>query len=275
MPSSINIPSILQGDRSEHELLRVWWCTTGFLTFLPIHAAGIYGEKALPGPKLLDFVVSSYTPTLSSLIADSRTTTLPNSQVLAVALPMESGLPGTARELDCIANRVGSSNVKKLLEQDATIDNVIDGLEESSFVHFACHGVQDATSPNESALLLAKSSRLTLSRLNCLSLPHAQLAFLSACQTATGDEMLVREAIHLAAGMLSAGYQGVIATMWSIKDSDAPLVADEVYAQLFKYSEPDPTQAAHALHNAVKKLINDSNGTKSFLDWVPFIHIGI
>jgi CHAT domain-containing protein len=75
--------------------------------------------------------------------------------------------------------------------------------------------------------------------------------------------------------MLSAGYRGVIATMWSIMDSDAPLVADEVYSQLFRYSEPDPTRAAHALHNAVKKLAKDSNRTKSFLEWVPFIHIGI
>lgn len=275
MPFSIDNPFILQGDWSEHELLHVWWCTTGFLTFLPIHAAGIYGEKAFPGSKLMDFVVSSYTPTLSSLITASCPITLPNSQVLAVALPVESGLAGTAQELDFIVNRAGSSNVKKLIEEDATIDNVIDGLEESSFVHFACHGVQDATSPNESALLLAKSSRLTLSHLNHLSLLHAQLAFLSACQTATGDEMLVREAVHLAAGMLSVGYRGVIATMWSIMDSDAPLVADEVYAQLFKYSEPDPTKAAHALHNAIKKLIKDSNGTKSFLEWVPFIHIGI
>ena len=33
--------------------------------------------------------------------------------------------------------------------------------------------------------------------------------------------------------------------MWSIMDSDAPLVADEVYAQLFKYSEPDPTQVIY------------------------------
>ena len=135
--------------------------------------------------------------------------------------------------------------------------------------------MQDATSPNESALLLANSSRLTLSCLNHLSLPHAQLALLSACQTATGDEMLVKEAVHLAAGMLLAGYQGVITKMWSIMDSDAPLVADEVYFQLFKYSEPDPTQAALALHNAIKKLTKDSNGTKSFLEWVPFIHIGI
>jgi hypothetical protein len=61
--------------------------------------------------------------------------------------------------------------------------------------------------------------------------------------------------------------------MWSITDSDAPVVADEVYAHLFKDSNPDPTQAARALDKAVKKLI--TNGTKSCLEWVPFIHIGI
>jgi CHAT domain-containing protein len=253
----------------------VWWCLTGPLTFLPIHAAGIYGAKAFPGSKLSDFVVSSYTPTLSNLIADSCLTTPPNRQVLAVALPVESQLPGTRQELDCIANRVGSSNIKKLLESEATVENVIAGLEESSFAHFACHGVQHPTSPNESALLLANQSRLTLSRLHGLSLRNARLAFLSACQTATGDEKLAQEAVHLAAGMLSAGYQGVIATMWSIMDSDAPLIADEVYAYIFKDSEPDPSQAARALHSAVKKLVEDSNGRKSFLEWVPFIHIGI
>jgi CHAT domain-containing protein len=253
----------------------VWWCTTGFLTFLPIHAAGIYGEKALPESKLSDFVVSSYIPTLSSLITGSCPATKPNCQVLAVALPVESHLPNTGQELDCIANRVGSSNVKKLVESEATLENVIAGLKDSSFIHFACHGVQDAESPNESALILANSSRLTLSHLHHLSFPHAQLAFLSACQTATGDERLVQEAVHLAAGMLSAGYRGVIATMWSIMDSDAPLVADEIYAHLFKNSKPDPTQASRALHNAIKKLIKDSNGEKSFFEWVPFIHIGI
>jgi hypothetical protein len=57
--------------------------------------------------------------------------------------------------------------------------------------------------------------------------------------------------------------------MWSITDSDAPVVADEVHAQLFKDSDsdPDPTQAAQAL-DTVKKLIKDSSGTKSCLEWV-------
>jgi CHAT domain-containing protein len=116
---------------------------------------------------------------------------------------------------------------------------------------------------------------LTLGRIIGLSLPHANLAFLSACQTATGDKELRDESIHLAAGMLLAGYRGVIATMWSIMDDDAPQVTAEVYTHIFKTSPPDPTQAAEALHLAVRNLREGSGGKKSFFHWVPFIHVGV
>jgi CHAT domain-containing protein len=48
-------------------------------------------------------------------------------------------------------------------------------------------------------MTLAGSSQLTLERIIQLNLPHADLAFLSACQTATGDKKLEEEAVHLAA----------------------------------------------------------------------------
>jgi CHAT domain-containing protein len=85
------------------------------------------------------------------------------------------------------------------------------------------------------------------------------------------------EAVHLAGGMLAAGYRSVIATMWSIKDNDAPLIAGEVYRYLVSGPEPDSTRAAHALHHAVKRLREqvDESGQSSFLSWVPFIHVGI
>lgn len=113
-----------------------------------------------------------------------------------------------------------------------------------------------------------------LSSIIKLSLPHAEFAFLSACETATGDKLLEEESVHLAAGMLLAGYRGVIATMWSIMDNDAPQVAGDVYEHLFKTSPPDPTWAAEALHLAVRKL-RESSGGKSFFSWVPFIHVGV
>jgi CHAT domain-containing protein len=84
--------------------------------------------------------------------------------------------------------------------------------------------------------------------------PHAELAFLSACPTATGDERIADESVHLAAGISLAGYRGVIATMWSINDSDAPQIAEDVYTRILKGGRPNRKEAAYTLHDAVKRL---------------------
>ncbi|KAJ6548953.1 CHAT domain-containing protein [Mycena capillaripes] len=141
---------------------------------------------------------------------------------------------------------------------------------KSSWVHFACHGVQDGSTPTDSALLLAGSSKLTLEGSIHLNLPHADLAFLSACQTATGDKELRCESVHLAAGMLLAGYRRVIATMWSIMDNDAPQAAKDVYEHLFKTLPPDSTRAAKVLHVAVKNLRESSGGSLSSIGYHLF-----
>ncbi|KAJ6459113.1 CHAT domain-containing protein [Mycena vitilis] len=261
---------------------RIWWCLTGPLTFIPIHAAGLYGEDDGFGSKLSDFVISSYTPSLNALIEAFRCQAHPREvQLLAVAQPSAHGqsyIPGTKKELDDLQELAQATEPKiSLLRFDgnaATVEIVRQGMRESGWVHFACHGIQSATNPTESALLLSGSSRLTLSEIIELNLPHADFAFLSACQTATGAKNLEEEAVHLAAGMMSAGYRSVIATMWSIMDEDAPNVAADVYAHLFKTSPPDPTRAAEALHLAVRKLQHGEGEKKSFFHWVPFIHVG-
>ena len=124
--------------------------------------------------------------------------------------------------------------------------------------------------PTKSAFILADGN-LELEELIKHPLPRAEFAFLSACQTATGDVKLAEEAVHLAAGMMLAGYRSVIATMWSIRDMDGPEVAGDVYAELLKDGKADHTQAAYALHRAVQKL-RLSGAT--FLAWMPFIHFG-
>ncbi|KAJ7911295.1 CHAT domain-containing protein [Mycena leptocephala] len=261
------------------DLGRIWWCPTGPLAFLPIHAAGLYGEAAI-GSKLSDFLISSYTPSLTALIQGFRpqSDSQAGLQLLAVTQPSAEGqsyIPGTQEEIKAIEHHAkGKVPVLRLDKDMATIRNVQMGMKESRWVHFACHGLQ-STSPTESALLIAGSSRLTLSNIIELSLPNADLAFLSACQTATGSHKLQDESVHLAAGMLLAGYRGVIGTMWSIMDNDAPQVASDVYAHLLEASPLDPTRAAAALHLAVQKLREQSRGKKSFLHWVPFIHFGV
>ncbi|KAJ7474983.1 TPR-like protein [Mycena latifolia] len=262
---------------------RIWWCPTGPLSFLPIHAAGHHGPEASFGSKLSDFLISSYTPSLSALIEGFRAKqeSKEGLQLLAVAQPFAVGqnpIPGTIKEIASIEQLAhGVIPVLRLERNMATVESVQKGMKESRWAHFACHGLQDIFTPTNSALLLAGSSKLTLSDIIQLQLPHADLAFLSACQTATGSKNLQDESVHLTAGMLLAGYRGVIGTMWSIMDADGPQVAADVYAHLFKTSPPDSTRAAEALHLAVQKLQDSDHagGTKSFSRWVPFIHVGV
>ncbi|KAJ7466000.1 TPR-like protein [Mycena latifolia] len=259
----------------------IWWCPTGPLAFLPIHAAGLYGKDKDFGSKLSDFFISSYTPSLTALIEGfrARHDSGGGLQILTVAQPSAIGqgyIPGTLKEIDSI-RRLATIPILSLERDLATIDSVQDGMSKSRWAHFACHGVQDIFNPTNSALLLAENSRLMLSSIIQLSLPDTELAFLSACQTATGSTSLEDESVHLAAGMLLAGYRGVIGTMWAIQDSDAPKVASDVYAHLFKTSPPDSTRAAEALHLAVGNLRDSdrAGGTETFSHWVPFIHVGV
>ncbi|KAF8552649.1 TPR-like protein [Imleria badia] len=262
------------------DLSRIFWCPTGPFTFLPIHAAGLYGiQHSQPGHKVSDFVVSSYVPTLSILVLSPNATAEPsgNFRLLAVCQPPSDGqsrLPGVDTELEYIKAviRNSPSGRTTLLESSAgTVEEVLSLMKEADWVHFACHGIQDA---EDSGLCLADRRRLKLRDIIALSRPHGGLAFLSACETATGDARLSDEAIHIAAGMLFSGYGGVVGTMWSISDELAPEVARDVYQQLFgNGTRPDYREAARALHDAIGRLRERRNA--SFHTWLPFIHVGL
>ena len=72
--------------------------------------------------------------------------------------------------------------------------------------------------------------------------------------------------------MLMAGYESVVATMWSIQDNDAPIVAEKFYKYLIE-AGGDSGRAAYALHDAVAHLAN-LRGENNFVRWAPFIHLG-
>ncbi|KAG8738472.1 hypothetical protein FRC10_006818, partial [Ceratobasidium sp. 414] len=115
---------------------------------------------------------------------------------------------------------------------------------------------------------------LDLAAVTRKQLKHADLVFLSACQTAKGDKELSEEAVHLAAGMIMAGYWTVIATMWSINDEDAPIVAEKFYAYMLDGNAPKEQKAAKALHH-VMGYLRDRIGIKGFERWAPYVHLGV
>lgn len=172
-------------------------------------------------------------------------------------------------------NCIDSRRFKWLNDKEATIGAVLNEMEQYGWCHLACHGIQHREDPTKSAFAL-QDGMLDLAAIMSKSFRSAEMAFLSACQTATGDEKRPEEAVHLAAGMLMAGYRTVFATMWSIGDRDAPVIAKEVYTRLMESggAEEQKWPAAYALHAAVD-VLREKVGEQEFVKWVPFIHVGV
>ncbi|KAJ6576153.1 hypothetical protein DFH09DRAFT_1453964 [Mycena vulgaris] len=114
---------------------------------------------------------------------------------------------------------------------------------------------------------------LELDTIMKMPLSNPQFVFLAACQTAMGDAQMVNESFHLGGGFIAAGFRGSIGTLWSMRDSDGPSVAETVYTYLFrKNTTPKVTDAAKALQLAVRKLRDEG---VPYEHWVPFIHMGV
>jgi CHAT domain-containing protein len=197
--------------------------------------------------------------------------------VLAVgqeATPGHNPLPGTKAELAYIKEHALAPLCYTQLDgPNATTGTVLLDMEKHDWVHLACHAHQNLKDPVESGFFLHDGT-LSLASITQKLFKNKGLAFLSACQTAQGDKTLPDEAVHLASGMLMAGYPSVIATMWSVKDADAPVIADKVYGELFKDGRMDYQDAAKALHVAVNQL-RAKIGENAFERWASFIHVGV
>ncbi|KAF6741476.1 CHAT domain-containing protein [Ephemerocybe angulata] len=263
---------------------RIWWCPTGPLSFLPLHAAGVYGGNS--SETVLDYAISSYTPTVTAL-TDRVKNGQPNeatqtSSIFVTSQPNAPGvssIPGTTKEARIIYDVLteGGVRVEKLEGSSVSAATCLDIMETFSAVHLACHGSQNAEDPLGSRFLFHDGS-MELGAILQRNLKDADLAFLSACQTSTGVQELPDEAVHLAAGMLAAGYRRVVATMWSIGDRHAPDVATDFYQYLLDHSKAgfNSELSAQALHHAINQLrvrLGDSSD-RSLLTWIPYVHFG-
>ncbi|TFK24320.1 mucin-like protein 1 [Coprinopsis marcescibilis] len=261
---------------------RLWWCATGVFSFLPVHAAGTYSKTDGPEDALFQYAISSYIYTPQDLISPPPALTSDFKMVAVIEPTSGSGysaLPMTKVELETIQTRIPARD--NLIEHvgkrtdPIKLEDVLSSLQGCAFAHFGCHGIQHPTNPLASALVLS-GGHLTMEKIiqKCQA-SNGSFAYLSACQTAKSDEERPDEALTLAATMLFAGFRGLVGTMWSISDNDAPVVADTFYEHMFRHGTerpPDVTEAAYALHLAVQKIRD--RGAK-FWNWVPYVHFGV
>jgi CHAT domain-containing protein len=203
---------------------RIHWCANGEFVFLPLHAAGIYSGTLANRECCSDYIVSSYTPTISALLrAQVQTPTIRSIDVDMLLVgedcagsPAMSKLWNVRTELACVESSATTKHFGRTVEviaREATVERVTERIKSASFVHLACHGLQHRTNALESGFYL-NDGKLTISKLMELQLDRPWFAYLSACETAKGDAEQPDQVMHLAAAMLFAGFKHVIATMW-------------------------------------------------------------
>lgn len=247
---------------------RIWWVPTGLLSFLPIHAASRLEEDR----SAMDDVVPSYAASIQSLRHLRAKPETPGSgdSVLVVAVPHHGEpLPAAAREADYVTGRYAPC-VQTLVAAEATKERVLAALPHHRRVHFAGHAISDLAQPS-SGFLQLHDERLTVLDVSRLNLGAADLAFLSACDTAHSALAFADEPIHITASFQIAGYRRVIGTLWPVVDALAARCARNVYEALD--DNPDPAAVATAVHLAVRNLRHRHPSRPS--TWAAHIHVGI
>lgn len=247
---------------------------------MPIHAAGLYSDDGKSIVATSDFVVSSYSPTLSNLLPAKSEIEAVETKVLLIGqtyVNSKHPLPNVSKELkhveDVIRSRVsgGKATCVSLMNERGACGVVLEELGDTHIAHLACHGIA-ASNPLDSGLLL-HDGELKVEQLMRSALEHANLAFLSACQTAEINPLEPDESIHIASAMLFAGFKGVVGTMWPIDDEDAPGIATAFYQNLVsKDGGLDPSKASQALHDAINGWRKDGIDP---LRWASFIYLGL
>ncbi|MER5597332.1 CHAT domain-containing protein [Streptomyces sp. NPDC002265] len=263
---------------------RLWWCPTGVLSLLPLHAAGRHRDAGAAAARTVPaLVVSSYTTTVRALLhtrqrrrrTDRPRTSRTAPRGLAVVMPRTPGerdLPGAVEEAALFSRALGG-RVTTLVGQQAVRSEVLGAVPQHAWAHFACHAYSDLDDPARSRLLVHdhRGTPLTVADLYRMRLVDAELAFLSACSTARVAPGLADEAAHLLSGFQLAGYDHVIGTLWPVPDRSSLRVADRLYQALGEGGfEADGCAAA--LHEAVARLARGWPDHPSM--WAAYVHTG-
>ncbi|CAF3496330.1 unnamed protein product [Fusarium graminearum] len=172
----LNAMSITQ-NRADRDLPHIWWIPTGRLVGFPLHAAGYHLDDGLK--TALDRVVSSYTPSMKTLIHSRRQRGSKlqaqhfKQNLVLVAMestPEQGHLDYAAEEIQSIRD-VTKSSTKIIAKEPPTFKNdVLSALRSCSIFHFAGHGGTNSLNPLDSRLLLSDWKADPLSAENILDI---------------------------------------------------------------------------------------------------------
>jgi tetratricopeptide (TPR) repeat protein len=264
----------LELPRRDGEVPRIWWCPTGSLALLPLHAACRYDPERGADVGVVDWAVSSYAVSARTLLALRGRTrvAVAGESPLVVAMDRTPGLPAlpqVAREVAVIGTAVIPAP-RILRNEAATRDAVRAGLARHPWFHFAGHSYQDLLYPARAGLCLGDGDLSALA-IATQRLAGGELAYLSSCEGAVPGTQVPDEPLHLALAFQIAGYRNVIATLWSVSDLGAAKVTQAIYRRLARDGPIDADGTARALRAVILEL----RDRYPHEIWAAYLHAGV
>jgi CHAT domain-containing protein/tetratricopeptide (TPR) repeat protein len=226
-----------------------------FLHYLPFHAL-------LDGEEYLDTRYSiSYTPSASVFYLCACRQTRPAAGALVLGVPDPSA-PQIESEVRAVASVLPNPEV--YLGEAATHEVLRDRGAHARYIHIATHGWFRQDNPMFSSISLG-NSQLSLFDLYQLHLP-SELVTLSGCGTGLNVVVGGDEQMGLKRGLLYAGAQGLLLTLWDVHDASTAAFMKLFYEGLAKSSNK-----AEALRQAMAEIRREYQHP---FYWAPFVLVG-
>jgi CHAT domain-containing protein len=241
--------------------------------------------QALQSPRgrfLIEERAMSYSPSLSALAAlherrSRRTTASPF--ILALGDPTNAAaerLPEAAREVQSLGRLYGSGRSAVFVAAEATEASFRGAVSSASIVHIATHGVLDDNNPMYSHLKLAGNDANGDARLEAWELLdleiNADVAVLSACQTASGAIGGGEGVVGLSWALFAAGASTAVVSQWEVDSASTTSLMLDFHKRLLD-AKAGTTTTSSALRESAMRLMEDPRFRHPFY-WAGFIVIG-
>ncbi len=227
---------------------------------LPFHA--LLDRSTPDAPvALIDRFTISYAPSASVYTWCRKTQPANSSRALVLGIP-DAAAPSIREEAAAVAELLPDARL--FLGSTATRDILWQTGPQSRFIHIATHGLFRRDNPMFSSIRLGDTD---LHPVDFYSLRlSARLVTLSGCGTGLNAIVGGDEILGLVRGLLYAGAQAVLVSLWDVNDAVTALFMKSFYRELMLA----PSISA-ALRNTMLS-IRAAHPDPAF--WAPFVLIG-
>ena len=183
-------------------------------------------------------------------------------------------LPEAAEEVKTLAQLYGASRSKVYVGAEAREDRLKSEAGQASILHFTTHGTLNNASPMYSYLTLAEGGPNDDGLLEAWELMQldlkAELAVLSACETARGRIGAGEGVIGFSWAMFIAGVPATVVSQWKVESASTRDLMVNFHRSLISPTTPRKTDA---LRQAALRLMRNPETSHPFY-WAGFVLVG-